>query len=349
MSAQLRTVMEDSLEAGFGALEVYDLLADERAREFRDDPEFRERVRMVLEKSGVNGISATAICFGMDAPQGWEAVSRAMRRFQTHIDAADWISKALSPDDLRSDDICLLLEVQDTAALDGDVARLDALYDMGIRLVQLTYSYRNLVGDGCAERTNAGLSHFGVEVVERLNDLGMIVDLSHVGPATTRDALELSDSPPAFTHTFCRDLYDHPRGKTDDELELLAAADGYVGIVGVPFFLGDNGGVDALLNHVDHAVSIVGIDRVSVVTNWGIWTPDMPAPLQPNLKSELGDRFGRNRDRKRALQTGTALSPMESYGDWLSIPAALANRDYTDPEICGLCGGNFVDYFDRVV
>lgn len=349
MSDHLRTVMEESLGAGESGLEVYDRLADERARQFRDDPAFRERVRAVLERSGVDVLAATVICFGMDAPQGWEAVGRAVRRFQTYVDAADWLSKALSPDDLGEDGVSLLLEVQDTVALDGDVARLDALYDMGIRIVQLTYSHRNLVGDGCAERTNAGLSHFGVELVERLDELGVVVDLSHVGPATTRDAFEVSESPAAFTHTFCRELFDHPRGKTDEELERLAAADGYVGVVGVPFFLGDEAGVDALLDHVDHAVGVVGVDRVSVVTNWGVWTPDVPAPLRSSIASELRSHAGRSADSAGSRPTGTPLPPMESYDDWPAIPAALADRGYTDAEVRGLCGGNFVDYFERVV
>lgn len=93
------------------------------------------------------------------------------------------------------------------------------LYQLGTRCIQLTYNLRNLLGDGCTERTNAGLSDFGVAVVERMNAPGIVVDLSHSGEQTSRDGIAFSKRPPAFTHTMCRAIYDHVRAKPDDLAE----------------------------------------------------------------------------------------------------------------------------------
>lgn len=84
---------------------------------------------------------------------------------------------------------------------------LDALYDLGTRCIQLTYNSRNLLGDGCTERTNAGLSDFGVSVVQRMNELGIIVDLSHCGEQTSHDGIAFSKQPAAFTHSMCKSVY----------------------------------------------------------------------------------------------------------------------------------------------
>jgi membrane dipeptidase len=109
-----------------------------------------------------------------------------------------------------------MLLLEGAHALESDLTNLDRLYARGTRCIQLTYNARNLLGDGCTERTNAGLSDFGVEVLHRMNELGIVVDLSHCGEQTTRDALTLGNRPPAFTHTMCKAIYDHVRAKSDE-------------------------------------------------------------------------------------------------------------------------------------
>lgn len=345
-SSYLDSVVENELESTGDALEVHDTLADERARQFRDDPAYRAAVREHVRSTGVTTFGSTLISFGQANSQGWDSVVRAIRRIQTYVDAAEWLTKALSPTDLRSSGVSILLQLEDTVALEKSLSRLDELYDFGVRTIQLTYNDRNLVGDGCSERTDAGLSSFGLEVIERANELGMMIELSHCGDATTIEAIDVSNAPPAASHVFCRSLRDGERGKSDAVLERLATTGGYVGITAIPFFQRDPNGFEAMLDHVDHAVEILGVDQVGIGTNWGIWTPEVPPPLQDGIYRTLGDHLSEKADRRTM---GVGLPPMDTYDDWKEIPDGLASRGYSPEEVRLLCGGSFTEYFERVV
>lgn len=346
MSEHLESELQAALSRGEDGLRIHDHLADERARQFREDPAFRERVREHIEAAGVTTFGSTLISFGRENPQGWHGILEGVRRVQTYVDAAGWLSKALSPEDVRAQDVSILLQIEDTTALDGTIDRLAELYDFGVRTVQLTYSSRNLVGDGCVERTDAGLSEFGLDVVERANELGIMIELSHCGQKTTTEAIDFSDTPPACSHVFCRALKDEPRAKTDAELEHLAAADGYVGISAIPFFQGTDTGLGVMLDHVEHAIDVVGVEQVGIGTNWGIWTPDVPPDLREGMRRSLRDHVS---DDPNARPMGVGLPPMETYRDWEAIPEGLADRGYSTEERRLICGESFVRYFDRVV
>jgi len=347
LTDHLEQVLHDGLEAGIGIEEMhYDVLLDAKARQFRDDPEFRAQLKEYFEESGVTAQAITLHGEGEQGHFGWDALVDDIRRWHTYFDSADWISKATAADDLLDDGMSVVLAMQDTVGLETDVDRVDELYDFGVRSMQLTYNSRNLVGDGCTERTDAGFSDFGVDVVERLNELGIIVDLSHCGEQTTLDGIEFSDDPPAFTHIVCRDLHDHPRGKTDEELFALDEAGGYAGIVALPTFLGGSRDLDALVDHIDHAVGILDEERVWIASDWGMWTPEVPETLREGLKEYFFEEMGFTEDQ---LSVNEALGPMEEYRQWLEIPRALRRRGYSDSAIRGICGENFYDYFETIV
>ncbi|PYX71753.1 MAG: hypothetical protein DMG72_16445 [Acidobacteria bacterium] len=115
----------------------------------------------------------------------------------------------------------VLANVQNSACIGRDLKNLDLFYSLGLRQIQLTFNWRNWVGDGCTERTQAGLSYFGVDMVKRMNELGMIVDVGHTGYQSTLDAVEVSGKPIVYSHTNCKALCDHPRNKTDEQIKAL--------------------------------------------------------------------------------------------------------------------------------
>ena len=129
----------------------------------------------------------------------------------------------------------IVLGFQDTTPYGQDITLLDLFHQVGVRVVQLTYNNRNLVGDGCLEPGNAGLSRFGRQVVERFNELGTIVDLSHCGKRTTAEGILASKAPVGITHTGCNAVARHPRSKDDEELKAMAERGGVVGIYMVGF------------------------------------------------------------------------------------------------------------------
>lgn len=173
----------------------------------------------------------------------------------------------------RSGRTAVLMNFQNTTMLEGDVDNIDALHGLGMRCAQLTYNSRNLVGDGCLERTDAGLSDFGVEVVARFNKLGVLIDLSHCGRQTTLDGIAFSHKPVAITHTMCDALRPgHPRAKTDEQLRRCADKGGVTGIVALGYFVGpDPGGattIEHYADHIEHAVKVAGIEGVALSTDF---------------------------------------------------------------------------------
>jgi len=349
MSDHLYSVMEDALEQGInGEVVYYDILRTERARQFRDDPEFRQRLREVWAKSGVTALAPTLVSVKYDDPLGWNAVVDDLRRWQVYIDSADWLSKVRSPEDLLSEDMSILYTVQNTTALEGDLSRIDELHDWGIQIVQLTYNRSNRVGDGCYEDSDNGLTEFGVDVIKRLNALDMAVDLSHCGPNTTIEGIKTSQSPPCLSHSFAKELNDHPRGATDEQLQALADANGYVGVVTLTRFLGRSRDLEAMIDHIDHLVDIVGVDRVGIGTDWGGGAPEVPNELYDDIQEFFASDMGATTNTAETASYGTGLPPMTAFTEWTEIPRALADRGYTDSEIRGICGENFLEYYRRV-
>jgi membrane dipeptidase len=140
-----------------------------------------------------------------------------------------------------------------------------------LRIVQPTYNRRNLLGDGCLEPANAGLSRTGVEAIERMNELGILVDLSHCGRQTAADAIRVSKKPVAFTHTGCAALADHPRNRTDQELRAVAEKGGVAGIYFMPYLAEGRQPTGAdIVRHLEHMVQIAGEDHVSIGTDGNI-------------------------------------------------------------------------------
>lgn len=235
---------------------------------------------------------------------------------------------------------------QNATMVGSDVRNVDALYAAGARCIQLTYNSRNLLGDGCTERTNAGLSDFGVAVVERMNRLGVVVDLSHCGEATSRDGIAFSTRPAAFTHTMCKAVYDHVRAKSDDLLRALADKGGVVGIATLGYFIGPTAAttIDDYLRHVDHAVKVAGIDHVGVASDYSIRGIEAVHTRQswyvPRLSAFKPEY------RVRWPPWIRELDPPDRFRE---IARGLAARGYTSAQVDKILGRNWQRYFGEVL
>ena len=159
----------------------------------------------------------------------------------------------------------VVLAVENSAALQHSLFALDALYEVGVRTMTLTHSARTDAADGCEVEGGGGLTGFGREVVRRMNDVGMLLDVSHVNERGFWDILECSTAPVVASHSCCRALCDHPRNLTDEQLRALGEAGGGVGITFVPDFI-DAGAPDMerLVDHVLHAVEQAGEEAVGL-------------------------------------------------------------------------------------
>lgn len=349
---ELNGAIERMVDDGVSKDECWEAIWDHEVRQFRSSKEFREDVRQIYETAGVDLLSVTPWVHSKRTSER-AGQRRDLSRWQARFSAAEWLQKVTSPAEARKvaagDGIGVILNTQNVGgAIDGNVNDVDVLYNEGVRIFQLTYNYQNLLATGCNDPSEGGLSSFGRTVVDRINKLGGVVDVSHCGKQTTLDTIEYSGEPVAVTHASCRAVADHYRGKSDEELEALAAADGYMGIVGLPWFIApgvDNPTLDILFDHLEHAASILGTDSVGLATDFFPADIRFPTELLTYYKQhiiELG--FDREKVEKRTIADG--LGDFKTYEDWPAIKKGLRQR--FDPDaVEGILGDNFLSFWER--
>lgn len=246
----------------------------------------------------------------------------------------------------------IILGFQDTEMLERDLSRLEMFRRLGVLIIQLTYNIRNLIGDGCLEPGDAGLSALGLECVERMNALGIAVDLSHCGTRTTATGMAASTKPPLITHSGCREIYRHPRSKEDRELKAMADKGGVVGIYLMPFLGGFAGpkqatNEEALARHIEHALKVCGMDHVGIGSDLSV-TPIEETPEY--LKAERAFAEGRAArrsaapDEDRPLYLPALNHPRRLEG----IAELLAKRGHPAATIEKVVGGNFARAFREI-
>ena len=211
--------------------------------------------------------------------------------------------------------LAAILAVENSDALEKSPHILPLLHRLGVRAMTLTHSTRSWAGDGCEVEGGSGLTGFGRRLVEQLNELGIVVDVSHLNEPGFWDVVKMTDAPFMATHSCCRALCEHPRNLRDEQLKALAEKGGVVGITFVPFFVSSTEATLAdLLDHIQHAVSVAGIDHVG-----------------------LGSDFDGGGD----LLTDATQLP--------EITAGLAGRNYTEADIRKILGGNQLRLLRQII
>lgn len=163
----------------------------------------------------------------------------------------------------------IILGWQNTSALEGNIDFLSLFSELGVKCIQLTYNAQNLVGSGCWEDRDGGLTRFGFDLVEALNRERILIDLSHVGTKTAMEAIDAANGGVAFTHVCPRGLKDYARNKTDDELRHIASKGGFAGIAFWPLFMRDEWPVEisSYIRTLEYTINVMGEDRVGIGTD----------------------------------------------------------------------------------
>ena len=258
--------------------------------------------------------------------------------FIAHHD--DWLMRVDSPDALarvkRSGKIGVILGLQNSEQFTrpDDV---DSFYAVGQRVSQLTYNARNLIGNGSTERRDDGLSDYGVAIVERMNKVGMAVDVSHCGDRTSLDALEVSKKPVLVTHSNVRALNpNHPRCKPDDVIHAVGKAGSVMGITGVRNFVkgSEPTTVEDVLDQFDYVRKLIGAEHLGVGSDIDLDGYDkMPPDEYKRLKAGYKGSY--------AFRDKIDIEGLDHPKRMYDLTEGLIRRKYSDPEISGVLGGNF--------
>ena len=310
-----------------------------------DPPLDDEMVRNAVE-SGITAVNLTVSSGGFESTV--EEIARWLRDCERYPHAFVNVRTLEQLREAKASRRCgIVFGFQDTSPFEGDLDKVNIFRDLGVRVVQLTYNVRNLVGDGCLEPANGGLTTYGQQVVERLNETGVIVDLSHCGQRTTAEGIRASSRPVAITHSGCQAVAPHPRSKRDEELRAMAERGGVIGIYLMPFLSpGRVPTVEDVVAHVEHAVDVCGEDHVGIGSDLSI------TPIDGS-----DEYWARHREFvSRRIERGVA-APNEDPDILFTVPDlnrprrleliadALSSRGHPDARIEKIVGGNFVRLF----
>ena len=184
---------------------------------------------------------------------------------------------------------------QQWLSVEDELRYLRVFHQLGIRMMHLTYQRRNMIGDGCGEKNDAGLSDFGREVIAEMNRVGVIPDCAHSGWKTSLEAAQVSSRPVVASHSTCAAIYEHFRSKSDNVIKAIVDSGGYIGICCIPRYLGASGDIHSLLDHIDHVIKTFGPDAVSIGTDVA-YTSQMSAREQAKIPKR-----GKRREEFRML------------------------------------------------
>lgn len=302
-----------------------------------------------LQKSGYTGFNASLNSASL--VKALASLSEWQRRIKNN---PDQLIYATSADDFtlakKEKKTAVLLGFQNTSMIEKSVDHLDILYNAGARWMQLTYNQRNLLGDGCTERTNAGLSDFGIEAVERMNELGIVIDLSHCGPQTTDDGIHFSKSGASINHSMCEALHrNHPRAKTDQQIRAMADKGGVIGIICLGYMIGPKLGIETTLetyvDHIDHAVKVGGIDHVGLAADFAIQGLEATGATRENWYKPRLTRF----KPSYKVQWPPWIPELESPDRYRHVARILDKRGYKTGEIEKILGLNWLRYFKETL
>jgi membrane dipeptidase len=244
----------------------------------------------------------------------------------------------------------LIFGCQDTTMLDGDLKRLAVFYDLGVRICQPTYNRRNLMGDGCMERADGGLSQSGYDFVAEVNRLHMLLDLSHAGPRTIAEGIGASTAPMAITHTGCRALVDLPRNTSDSSLKALADRGGVAGIYFMPFLkAAGQPHAEDVIRHLEHAVDVCGEDHVGLGTDGTIGGAVVNEAFIAAARKEHEDRV--KAGVSAPGETADVFTLIPEYNDprrFKTLADDLARRGWSSSRIEKILGKNFARLFTDV-
>lgn len=229
----------------------------------------------------------------------------------------------------------VIIGFQSVPPLEGNLDLLSVYHKLGVRIIQLTYHFKTICGDGCKEPSNSGLSLFGEELIKAMNKQGMVVDLSHVGEKTELDAIEVSQHPCIASHSNPYSLVPAPQNKKDNMIKALAKKGGVIGITAFPRLVEPNPTLDMILNYIDYVVELVGIDYVGIGTDFAEGWADDPTRRKLLIKID-----GRIYDWPEGIETITKLP---------NITRGLISRGYSDSDIEKILGENYMRVFKEVI
>ena len=303
-----------------------------------------ENVYRDLRKGNVNVINATVAT--------WENYSQTLANISTwysRFNNRPEISLIKNVNDiLESADnnkTGIIMGFQNASPIENNLDYLYTFNELHVKIIQLTYHERNLLGNGCYERSDEGLSNFGIDAIKIMIDIGILIDLSHVGITTTIETIEHSEKPVAITHANPKSYYNVPRNKTDESLKLMASKGGVVGVTDIAPFLknGNDSTIEDYVDAISYTIDLIGLDHVAIGTDF---TQDQPESFWKYIGSQQGTKFPSTfTDTTNPSNYPINFETPDKFPDLINT---MKNKGFANNEIAKVLGLNWIRIFQEV-
>ena len=297
-----------------------------------------------LRKGNVNVINATVAT--------WENYSQTLANISTwysRFNNRPEISLIKNVNDiLKSADnnkTGIIMGFQNASPIENNLDYLYTFNELHVKIIQLTYHERNLLGNGCYERSDEGLSNFGIDAIKIMNDIGILIDLSHVGITTTIETIERSEKPVAITHANPKSYYNVPRNKTDESLKLMASKGGVVGVTAIAPFLknGNDSTIEDYVDAISYTIDLIGLDHVAIGTDF---TQDQPESFWKYIGAQQGTKFPSTfTDTTNPSNYPINFETPDKFPDLINT---MKNKGFANNEIAKVLGLNWIRIFQEV-
>ncbi|PSN70591.1 hypothetical protein BS50DRAFT_545431 [Corynespora cassiicola Philippines] len=307
---------------------------------------FSPEIFRAWRAGGIDGVSCTC---GL-----WEGfrdsianVVQWKKWFEEH---ADIITQAHSVRDIReakrAGKTAVLLSWQNTAGIEDKLDYLRVFRDLGVRKMQLTYNTQNYSGAGYTELNDSGLTGFGREVVDEMAKLGIVCDLSHVGPKTSKDVIEYAPEgkPPCFSHVLPSGLKEHSRNKSDELIRAIGAKGGFVGLsqFGPHMRKGNDSTVDDYVEALDYVIGLIGEDLV------GIGSDSSEGHGRPSNFMAWCNRDKGYARRLTPWGSEKVVKPLGPLAERGELALAMARAGWSEEKMKKVLGENWLQYLERI-
>ena len=289
-----------------------------------------------MREGGLTGANCTC-CVWENFAGTMQNIADWKDRFDTE---ADLITQAYTTADIRAakaaGKTAIALGFQNVSAFEDQIGYIRLFKELGVGIVQMAYNTQNLIGSGCYESRDGGLSDFGREAVAEMNRVGIMCDLSHVGAKTSQDVIDVSEKPVCYSHIAPAGLKDHPRNKTDAQIRTIVEKGGFVGVTMFPPFLkrGTASTVDDYVEAMDYIINIAGEDAVGYGTDF---TQGYDRPFFEWITMDKGYA-------RKLTEFGEILSleGIGCIGETSNLTAAMERAGWREPRIRKVMGENWL-------
>jgi membrane dipeptidase len=329
----------------------------------RDMNQVRDYIRTGRERTGYLGLSRSGMtavfdnlmdgtaCITSHTGWKWDDIVYDIAMRLSDIAHQDYVRIAYGLDDIRAahanDQLAIVLSLEAATPIENEVDRIDLLYGMGVRQMGIAYSEANTLGSGLKEKGDGGLTVFGSRAVQRMNKLGIAIDVSHSGDQTCMDTFEISDRPVLITHAGARSVWPTPRMKPDEVLRACAESGGVLGLEAAPHTTLSEDHIEhsleSVMDHFTYCVELIGIEHVA-------FGPDTlygdHVTLHEVFAANLGVHQAHVGPKYPKMPYVAGLeNPTECFHN---IVGWLVKHGYSDEDIKAVTGGNIMRVLEQI-